>query len=73
MPKPLPLIVVHPPSASGGRWVHVDDEVLGIAYGVVDLLEFLRRAGLDPEEVRLNDPAIKWHGGGPHVWGAEVV
>ncbi|MGW7488201.1 hypothetical protein [Streptomyces sp. NPDC054786] len=73
MPKPLPLIVVHPPSPSGGRWVRVADVDLGVAYGVVDLLEFLRRAGLDPEEVRLNDPAIKWRGGGPHIWGTEAV
>ncbi|MEU5213622.1 hypothetical protein [Streptomyces sp. NPDC020742] len=73
MPESLPLIVVHPPSPSGGRWVRVADVDCGVAYGVVDLLEFLRRAGLDPEEVRLNDPAIKWRGGGPHVWGTEAV
>lgn len=48
--------------------MHVDAESLGIAYDVADLLEFLRRAGLDPDEVRLDDPAIEWRGGGPGVW-----
>ncbi|WP_331759784.1 hypothetical protein OG422_30800 (plasmid) [Streptomyces sp. NBC_01525] len=68
MPKPRPRIVVHPPAPTGGRRVHVDAESLGIAYDVADLLEFLRRAGLDPDEVRLDDPAIEWRGGGPGVW-----
>lgn len=35
---------------------------------MADLLEFLRRAGPDPEEVGLNDPLIEWRGGGPDVW-----
>ncbi len=73
MTKPLPLIVVHPPRPSGGRWVRVAEADLGVAYGLVELLEILRRAGLDPAQVRLNDPAIKWRGGGPHVWGPEVI
>ncbi|MEJ8650701.1 hypothetical protein WKI65_22030 [Streptomyces sp. MS1.AVA.3] len=64
-----PRIVVHPPSPEGGRRVHVDAAPVGVAYGVADLLEFLRRAGLDPDDVRLNDPMIKWRGGGPQVWG----
>ncbi|MEU9489422.1 hypothetical protein AB0D83_38315 [Streptomyces decoyicus] len=64
-----PRIVVHPPSPEGGRRVHVDTTPVGVAYGVADLLEFLRRAGLDPEAVRLNDPVIKWRGAGPEVWG----
>ncbi|AWN24905.1 MULTISPECIES: hypothetical protein [Streptomyces] len=54
-----PHIVVHPPSVDGGRRLHVDARPLGVAYDVADLLELLRRAGLDPEEVRLNDPMIK--------------
>ncbi|MER6840199.1 hypothetical protein [Streptomyces platensis] len=62
-------IVVQRPTQAGGRCVHADDTFLGVAYGIVDLLELLRRAGLDPEEVRLNDPMIKWYGGGPEVWG----
>ncbi|QLE70251.1 hypothetical protein FGW37_00245 [Streptomyces rectiverticillatus] len=62
-------IVVHPPSPSGGRRVTVGAEVLGVAYGVVDVLVFLRRAGADPDEVQLDDPKqIEWLGGGPGVW-----
>ncbi|MFL4489923.1 hypothetical protein ACJ6WD_01535 [Streptomyces sp. VTCC 41912] len=64
-----PLVVVHPPSPSGGRRVTADAEILGVAYGPSDLAEFLRRAGADPEEVRLDDRAqIEWRGGGPDVW-----
>ncbi|MEU5425017.1 hypothetical protein AB0H73_05340 [Streptomyces olivoreticuli] len=64
-----PRIVVHPPTPSGGRRVTVGAENLGVAYGVVDVIEFLRRAGSDPDEVRLDDPsAIEWLGGGPGVW-----
>ncbi|WP_370418939.1 hypothetical protein AB8O64_10815 [Streptomyces sp. QH1-20] len=65
----LARVVVHPPSPTGGRRVTVGAEILGVAYGVADLLEFLRRAGMDPDEVRLDDPAlIHWRGGGPDVW-----
>jgi hypothetical protein len=46
----------------------VNAAILGVAYGVADLLDFLRLAGLDPEEVPLNDPRIKWQGGGPATW-----
>ncbi len=62
-------IVVHPPSPSGGRRVRADGEILGVAYGPVDLREFLRRAGLDPDETPLDEPdLIEWRGGGPDVW-----
>ncbi|MFC5143540.1 hypothetical protein [Streptomyces aureoversilis] len=65
----LSRIVVHPPSPSGGRRVTVGAEILGTAYGTVDVLEFLRRAGLDMNDVRLDDPSlIEWLGGGPGVW-----
>jgi hypothetical protein len=47
----------------------VNSEILGVAYGPADVLEFLRRAGLDPDVVRLDDPLLlEWHGGGPEVW-----
>lgn len=47
----------------------VGAENLGVAYGVVDVIEFMRRAGADPDGVRLDDPAeIEWVGGGPGVW-----
>ncbi|MEV6735180.1 MULTISPECIES: hypothetical protein [unclassified Streptomyces] len=34
---------------------------------------FLRRAGLDPDDVRLDDPLlIEWRGGGPAVWSPDT-
>lgn len=62
-------IVVHPPSPSGGRRVTADGRILGLAHDTRDLLEFLRRAGLDPEQVRLDDPElIEWRGGDRDRW-----
>lgn len=62
-------IVVHKPSPSGGRRITAEGQILGIAYGTVDLLEFLRRLGLDVSSVRLDDEElIEWRGGGPEVW-----
>ncbi|WSF66908.1 hypothetical protein OG754_00625 [Streptomyces decoyicus] len=69
--SPLPRIVIHPPTPGGGRQVHVDATPLGVAYNVAELLELLRRVGLDPAQIGLNNPAITWRGGGPHVWSAE--
>ncbi|MEU0675449.1 hypothetical protein ABZ330_21660 [Streptomyces sp. NPDC006172] len=64
-------VVVHPPSPSGGRRVRVDGEILGLAYSLADVAEFLRRAGL--EGIDAADVAeshlIEWRGGGPRVWG----
>lgn len=63
-----PRVVVEP-VAGVGRRVRVDAEILGIAYSVTDVIEFLRRAGLDPDQIRLDDPAlIDWRGGGPDRW-----
>lgn len=40
-----------------------DGEILGVAYDVRDLLEFCRRAGLDPDDIDLYDRAlIEWRG-----------
>ncbi|MFC0597638.1 hypothetical protein [Streptomyces palmae] len=64
-----PPVVIYPPSASGGRRVRVDGEILGTAYGMRDLAEFLRRAGLDPEVLDLETTwLIEWRGGGPDEW-----
>ncbi|RZU28247.1 hypothetical protein EV284_6413 [Streptomyces sp. BK022] len=62
-------VVVYPPSPSGGRRVRVDGEILGTAYRIEDLVEFLRRAGLElePEEVA-RSPLIDWRGVGPDRW-----
>ncbi|AEW99244.1 hypothetical protein [Streptantibioticus cattleyicolor] len=64
-------VIVDPPAADGGRRVWVGHETVGLAYCRADVLDFLRRAGLDPERVRLEDAEqIEWHGGGPGSWGA---
>lgn len=63
-----PPVVVYPPTEGGGRRVRVNGEILGTAYGVTDLLEFLRRAGLDPDDADLEGPLFEWRGGGPEVW-----
>ncbi|UNS96794.1 hypothetical protein MMF93_09920 [Streptomyces tubbatahanensis] len=64
-----PPIVVHPPSATGGRKVTAHAESLGFAHRSEDVVEFLRRAGLDPADIQLDDPnLIEWRGGGPDVW-----
>ncbi|MFI8265015.1 hypothetical protein [Streptomyces sp. NPDC085665] len=44
-------VIIYPPDAQGGRRVRVDGKILGAALGPGNLLEFLRRAGLDPDDV----------------------
>lgn len=71
MSGPLPVIV-YPPSPTGGRRVRVDGEILGLATGLADVAEFLRRAGLeglDADDVARSE-IIEWRGGGPHEWGS---
>ncbi|KAF4407750.1 MULTISPECIES: hypothetical protein [Streptomyces] len=64
-----PPVVVHPPDGSGRRRVGIRGQDVGSATGPRDLLEFLRRAGLDPDQIALDDPAlIRWRGGGPDDW-----
>jgi hypothetical protein len=72
MSEPIRVIVL-PPSPTGGRRVRVDGEILGLAHNVVDVAEFLRRAGLeiDPAEVA-ESPWIDWRGVGPEHWGPEA-
>ncbi|MGW1769860.1 hypothetical protein ACWCQL_38165 [Streptomyces sp. NPDC002073] len=61
-------VVVYSPDAQGGRRVRCDGEILGLALDPGDILKFLRRAGLDPDDVRLDDALlIEWRGGGPAV------
>ncbi|MFI9051406.1 hypothetical protein [Streptomyces sp. NPDC053427] len=64
-----PPVIVHPPSPGGGRQVSIGDENVGRAYSSVDVLEFLRRAGLDTDMVSLDDrEVIEWQGGDHDVW-----
>ncbi|MER7026211.1 MULTISPECIES: hypothetical protein [Streptomyces] len=63
-------VVVHPPSPTGGRRVTIGGEILGLAYNLADVEEFLRRAGVDDPDVLLATAqgAIEWHGGSPEEW-----
>lgn len=71
--RPGPRVTVHPPDAQGRRRVHAGGRPLGRAHGVGDLMEFLRRAGLDPDDVDLDDVLlIQWRGGGPAVWSTDT-
>ncbi|MGW6413358.1 hypothetical protein ACWF95_40785 [Streptomyces vinaceus] len=63
-------MIVYPPDDQGGRRVRCDGGILGRALGPADFLEFLRRAGLAPDDVRLDAPLIEWRGGWPAVWSA---
>jgi seryl-tRNA(Sec) selenium transferase len=66
-------IIVHLPSPTGGRRVRVDGEILGLAHSLRDLVEFLRRAGLEMEPEQVADsPLIDWRGAGPDCWEAET-
>lgn len=63
-------VVVHPPSPTGGRRVTVDATILGVAYRLSDVVEFLRAAGLeDVDDLTVRTSGlITWKGGGPDVW-----
>lgn len=69
----MAVIVIYPPDEEGGRRVRGGDEILGRAYGIQDLIEFLRRAGLDAvDETWVSESAlIEWRGGGPEVWSGQ--
>ncbi|MGM9439167.1 hypothetical protein ACTAF0_02370 [Streptomyces murinus] len=61
-------VVVYPPDPRGRR-VTVAGSTMGYARGAVDVLRLVWAAGLDPDEVRLDDPdRVEWRGGGPEVW-----
>ncbi|WP_411088327.1 hypothetical protein [Streptomyces sp. 061-3] len=64
-------IVVHWPSATGGRHVTAYGHVLGLAHDDRDLIEFLRRAGLPDAETMIDDPQmVEWRGGRAHHYEA---
>lgn len=66
-------VIVHPPSPTGGRRVRVDGEILGLAHNIGDLVEFLRRAGLELDAAEVAAaPWIDWRGVGPDRWGPET-
>lgn len=66
-------IVVHRPSASGGRRVTVRGEIVGLAHSDGDLVVFLERVGLPDADLNglLDDPRwVEWRGGRAHEWEA---
>ncbi|MFJ4738683.1 hypothetical protein [Streptomyces sp. NPDC088775] len=64
-------IVVHHPSPTGGRRVVIGGEIAGLAHDDRDLVEFLRRAGLEDASGLLDDPHwIEWRGGRAHRYEA---
>ncbi|MFE4050232.1 hypothetical protein [Streptomyces sp. YIM B13518] len=63
-------IVIYPPGEDGGRRVRDGPRFLGMAYGLLDVVEFLRLEGLesvDHDWLR-RSARIEWRGGGPDVW-----
>ncbi|WP_328869591.1 hypothetical protein OHT76_05425 [Streptomyces sp. NBC_00287] len=64
------LIVIYPPGEDGGRRVRVHDRFVGMAYGLLDIVEFLRLAGLEDveEEWVRQSGVVEWRGGGPDMW-----
>ncbi|RST09779.1 hypothetical protein E2C00_04760 [Streptomyces sp. WAC05374] len=64
-------VVVHRPSPGGGRRVTIRGQIAGLAHNDADLVEFLRRAGLDEADISLDDPhLVEWRGGRAHQWEA---
>jgi hypothetical protein len=47
---------------------------MGTAYSPLDVLDFLRRAGLPADDRDLDDAdLIEWRGGGPYDWNDGVA
>ncbi|MFJ9348457.1 hypothetical protein [Streptomyces sp. NPDC101237] len=64
-------VVVQPPGTDGGRKVTIRGEYVGTAYHLLDVVEFLRRAGLPEANTTVDDPdLIDWRGPGPKAWTA---
>ncbi|MEU0032171.1 hypothetical protein [Streptomyces sp. NPDC006335] len=63
-------VIIYPSAEDGGRRVRVDDRFVGLAYGLLDVAEFLRLAGLDDvDDVWVQQSAlIEWRGGGAQDW-----
>ncbi|MFF1724333.1 hypothetical protein [Streptomyces sviceus] len=67
---PMRPVTVGPPDSQGGRLVHIHNDAVGRAYGLWDMVVYLRRAGLDmgeEDEIAASN-LIEWIGGGPTVW-----
>lgn len=68
---PAAPILIDSPSRTGGRRVVARGQILGLARDDADVIEFLRRAGLEDAEHLLDDPAwVTWRGGRAHHYEA---
>ncbi|WP_330308268.1 MULTISPECIES: hypothetical protein [unclassified Streptomyces] len=64
-----PSIIVHTPGLDGSRRVTAGDKTLGIAYHLDDVVEILRLADVDLDEIEVDESdIIDWQGGGPDDW-----
>lgn len=64
-------VIVQPPGPDGGRRVSIRGEYVGTAHHLLDVVEFLRRAGLPEASTTVDDPElIEWQGIGPSAWTA---
>lgn len=65
-------IVIYPPGEDGGRRVRGGARFLGMAYGLLDVVEFLRLEGLEnvDDDWLRRSATVEWRGGGPDVWSA---
>ncbi|MFF5343592.1 hypothetical protein ACFY4H_23230 [Streptomyces althioticus] len=65
-------VVIYPPAGDGGRRVRAGPHFLGMAYTLLDVVEFLRLAGReDADDGWLRrSPLVEWRGGGPDTWTA---
>ncbi|MFE9372227.1 hypothetical protein ACFYM2_21005 [Streptomyces sp. NPDC006711] len=64
------IIVVYPPDEQGARRVRIDGSTIGRATDLADLVIWLRRAGLEVDDIDVvRSPLIEWRGGGgPEAW-----
>ncbi len=61
-----PPVVVHP-LEHHARAVSIRGRDVGRAHRLTDVVEFMRRAGIEHPD--LDDPAlVEWWGGGPELW-----
>ncbi|MEU8976389.1 hypothetical protein AB0D11_45815 [Streptomyces monashensis] len=63
----IPQVAVYPAAEDCGRRVRVGSRFVGMAYTLHDIVEFLRRTGVEdvePEDVTSAD-RVEWRGAGP--------
>ncbi|GAA4146861.1 hypothetical protein ACPCSL_08800 [Streptomyces griseoincarnatus] len=65
-------VVIYPPAGDGGRRVRAGPHFLGMAYTLLDVVEFLRLAGRDDADDNWlrQSRLVEWRGGGPDTWTA---